>query len=318
MIEFRLLGSIDLIQKGTDVDALLGQPKRLALLAYLATPSSNGFHRRDTLLFLFWPELDDAHARAALRNALSHLRRTLSDRVILTRGDEVGIARSELWSDAAAFEEALVAGDWFQVDALYRGDFLHGFHVPDAPGFEHWMEAERARLRRWAAEAARTLTERAAAESGACPKTLTLARRAVALSPECESARRTLIALLNAGGDRAGALSAYEQFARWLQTELDAEPGPTTQALVDSIRRDTTTRAPAGPLLARPAAAQPTPAPSSEPQTLPPRLRQRMAMVPLLAVAGALAVTVGGGWFFARNRVSAIQAAGSGTDGPQQ
>src|SRR5439155_160938 len=75
MIEFRLLGTLHLTDaEGREVKSLLTRPRRLALLAYLAAATPRGFHRRDTLLALFWPELDQEHARAALRQALHVLR----------------------------------------------------------------------------------------------------------------------------------------------------------------------------------------------------------------------------------------------------
>ena len=48
MIEFRLLGAVDL--KGSDGETLrsvLAQPKRVALLAYLAVATPSGYHRRE-------------------------------------------------------------------------------------------------------------------------------------------------------------------------------------------------------------------------------------------------------------------------------
>jgi DNA-binding SARP family transcriptional activator len=57
MIRVQLLGMVDLrADDGAQVDAVLAQPKRLALLAYLAT-AAPGSTRRDTLLATFWPEL---------------------------------------------------------------------------------------------------------------------------------------------------------------------------------------------------------------------------------------------------------------------
>ena len=53
------------------------RPKRLALLAYLAAARPFGPHRRDMLLTVFWPELDDARARAALRQSLHGIRRAV-------------------------------------------------------------------------------------------------------------------------------------------------------------------------------------------------------------------------------------------------
>ena len=68
LVRFRALGGIELKRTdGVDVDRILRQPKRLALLAYLTLASPRGFHRRDVLLALLWPELDQAAARHALR-----------------------------------------------------------------------------------------------------------------------------------------------------------------------------------------------------------------------------------------------------------
>jgi DNA-binding SARP family transcriptional activator len=59
MIRFHTLGVLDLRgPDGLELRSVLQQPKRLGLLAYLAIASPHRFHRRDSLLALFWPELD--------------------------------------------------------------------------------------------------------------------------------------------------------------------------------------------------------------------------------------------------------------------
>src|SRR2546425_1085369 len=112
MIEFRLLGILHLTDaEGREVTSLLTRSRRLALLAYLAAARPRGLHRRDTLLALFWPELDVEHARAALRQALYVLRDSLGALAIVTRGDEeIGLDFNHLWCDVAAFEDAVAAG----------------------------------------------------------------------------------------------------------------------------------------------------------------------------------------------------------------
>src|SRR4051812_8544668 len=78
MIELQTLGGLDLRDaKGRELRAVLRQPKRFALLAYLAVATPRGFHRRDTLLGLFWPELNQKHARNALNQAVHVLRHSL-------------------------------------------------------------------------------------------------------------------------------------------------------------------------------------------------------------------------------------------------
>ena len=77
MIRLRMLGEIRLTTAdGTELDSLLRQPKRLALLAYLASPAPGVWHRRDAILALFWPELDTARARTLPRNGLYIVRQT--------------------------------------------------------------------------------------------------------------------------------------------------------------------------------------------------------------------------------------------------
>jgi len=237
MIEFRLLGTLHLTDaEGREVEGLLSRSRRLALLAYLAAAMPRGLHRRDTLLALFWPELDQEHARAALRQALHVVRDALGDDVIVTRGDdEVGIDGERLWCDVAAFDLALAAGRLAEALELYRGDLLEGFFIPGAAEFERWLEGERARLRQAASRGAQALVEQceAAVDLRAA---LEWARRAAQLAPHAEGPLRQLVKLLDRLGDRAGAVAAYEEFAKQLGVDLEAEPAAETKALLAAVR----------------------------------------------------------------------------------
>src|SRR6266545_5141968 len=89
LVEFRILGGLNLLgAAGHELKSVLAQPKRVALLAYLAAATPRRLHRRDSLVALFWPELDQEHARAALRQALHGLRHALGDGVLVPRGDD--------------------------------------------------------------------------------------------------------------------------------------------------------------------------------------------------------------------------------------
>src|SRR5438094_220079 len=82
MISFRMLGSVELRDsQGRELDAILRRPKLLALLGYLTIARPWGFQRRDTLVALLWPELDHAHARNALNQAVHALRQALGREV---------------------------------------------------------------------------------------------------------------------------------------------------------------------------------------------------------------------------------------------
>src|SRR5688500_3363752 len=99
MTELRTLGGLELRDAdGRDLCARL-QPKRLALLVYLAHVPRR-FHRRDSLMALFWPELDPGGARNSLRQSLYELRRTLGKGVLTGRGyEDIAVADEFLWTD---------------------------------------------------------------------------------------------------------------------------------------------------------------------------------------------------------------------------
>lgn len=183
MIEFMVLGSVSLTgSDGREVRSVLAQPRRLALLAYLTAATPRGMHRRDSLLPLFWPERDQPHARTALRQAIRVLRGALGNEAIAGRGDEeVGLDFERVWCDVVAFENAIDTGHSREALDLYRGGLLDGFFISDAPEFERWLEAERARLREAAAHAARDLVERADAR-GNLTTAVQWARRAAELA----------------------------------------------------------------------------------------------------------------------------------------
>ncbi len=216
---------------------VLVQPKRLSLLVYLALRNGREFASRDTLLALFWPELDDQHARGALRQALRFLRRSLGESVVVRRGEgEIGLWQQEFWCDAVAFDRACDAGETADAAGLYRGDFLDGFHASEvAPEFDFWLETERTRLRGRAAQVAWAIAERH--QAGADPRlAVEWARRATGLCPDDEDAQRRLITMLGQAGDRAGAVRVYQQFSRRLEQEFGVEPTAATRSLIGSLR----------------------------------------------------------------------------------
>ena len=93
MILLRLFGTVVLrADDGRELRSVVVQPKRLALLAYLAA-APGGRHRRDTLLAVFWPDLDSTHARGALNKSLHYLRRSLGENVVVSQGDEELVRR---------------------------------------------------------------------------------------------------------------------------------------------------------------------------------------------------------------------------------
>lgn len=222
-------------------EALL-QPKLLALLTFLACAKPPGFVRRDTLLATFWPELDEAHARNALSQALFRLRRILGKDSIVSRGaDELRIAESEVWCDARAFDHALADGCTRAAIEIYRGPFLDGLHISGASGFSHWLMTERERFRIRTCEALESLAEQCRADGNLTGATRWL-RRHLELAPDNETVLQRLMKTLHEAGDRAGSIHAYKSFARRLARDLDLRPSPQTETLLARLRHKTDRR----------------------------------------------------------------------------
>jgi serine/threonine-protein kinase len=240
MFQFRVFGSLDLrAPDGEEVLSVLSQPKRTAILVYLALASPQGFHRRDKLAGLFWPEVDQEHARTSLRGAIHFLRRSLGEGLVLSRGDEdIGLDREHFSCDAVAFQEALEAEDLEAALDLFQGDLLEGFFLSGCPEFERWVAGERARFRELAAGAAWGLAHQHLG-AGRITDGERLGQRALGLICTDESEARRFIEALAEAGDRAAAVRFHERFEQVLWDMLELEPSSETKALVGKIREGT-------------------------------------------------------------------------------
>jgi adenylate cyclase len=234
MIHLQTFGTAELRSDSAQVRSVLTQPRRLALLVYLAVAEPRGLHPRERLLALFWPESDTERGRNALRQGLHYLRRSLGDGVIVVRGDDVGVDPERLRCDARVFEAAISAGRPAEALDLYGGEFLPGLFVDDAPGIERWMEDRRAHYRGAAAEAARAA---AAAEEGrgGLGAAVLLVRRALAIEPHDEATLAHLITLHGKTGDRAAAVRDFEAFAKRLDADLGLEPAPANRRVLQGV-----------------------------------------------------------------------------------
>jgi serine/threonine-protein kinase len=237
MIRLQVLGTLSLVIDGKgDGGDVLAHAKRVALLSYLLLAQPRGFHRRDRLYALLWPEADTERARNSLRQAVHQLRRTLGTDAVLNRGDEeIGLAPDLFFCDALALENAVADGSVSEAVGLYGGELLSSFHVPGAREFTEWLETERVRLRDLATQAAWTHAEDLA-RAGDPAEASRVARRAASWQPLDELNHRRLIEMLDQLGDAAGALRAYDAFAERLRTELDVEPSEQTASVVRAIR----------------------------------------------------------------------------------
>jgi len=239
MVRLQVLGGVSLdVPEGRDAMAVLSHPKRLAVLTYLALEAPGGFLSRDRLLAMFWPEAKETQGRNALNQVLHALRSSLGEGAIVTRGRaEVGVGIESVTCDAVAFLEAVRAGRSETALDLYTGHLLPGFHLTGASEFDAWLSEEQAQLREAAAGVAWTVAH-GYLQAGCLVDAERTAQKAMGLVCTDESEVRRFIEALAVAGDRAGAIQFFERFRSLLDRELELEPGPRTQELVQRIRDD--------------------------------------------------------------------------------
>jgi DNA-binding SARP family transcriptional activator len=212
--------------------------------------------RRDALAEALWPETAPAASRNRFDVALHAARHALEPevpargpfRLLVTDGGLCRLGPAGLDTDLERFEraarecEALLprtgtarpparGGDAARALArigaalaIYRGDLLPA--LPDLS----WAAAERDRLRD---RHHRLLLGYGALalDAGRTGEAADAARRILDEDPLHEEALRVIMRALAAGGERAAALRACQEFERRLAAELDTTPGPETVAL---------------------------------------------------------------------------------------
>ena len=236
--ELRILGHTEFSGREPEkAELVVRQSKRLALLAYLALATAEGFKRRDQITALFWPELDQAQARTYLRKALYGIRDALDDDLFTTRGeDELRVDPAQLWCDAVALGQCVRENRWSDALSLYRGELLEGlFPEGVAQEFQEWLSVQRSALRQQAARAAWECS-RLEEERGDRTAAAVMARRARELDPDNEEGVRRLMELLDRRGDRSGALRVYAEWQARLAEEFGVEPDPETRKLARRIQ----------------------------------------------------------------------------------
>jgi len=231
--------------------------KALGLLVYLTV--AGGMHSREQLTALLWPESGQEQGRASLRNTLVYLRNALSETSdsphLITERDALGFDFTsafelDVHTLQTAFNQArthtpvegLEAGmrqtllSQFQAAiAQYRGDFLDGFSLDDAPDFDDWMRLQRETWHRRMSGVFERLAQ-VQFDGGELADASDTTLRWVAHDPLNEAGYLRLMQVHFALGDRTAALHAYETCRSMLAKELHLQPAPETQALAERLR----------------------------------------------------------------------------------
>jgi DNA-binding SARP family transcriptional activator len=210
----RTLGAAGLYA-GLASQPVLGPGKPLAVLTYLAVTAGRRVSR-EHLMDLLWADLAPERARAALRQALFHLRRLLGESS-LAGVEELSLA-IPVRSDRDAFLQALDRDDLEAALEAYTGAFLPDFGVPGGAAFEQWADLERGQLEAAFLRAAEVVVRRRLNQSR-FREAQRLARRVRDELPRREGAWRLLLEAIEAGGDHLGAVLEAEALEGWADRE---------------------------------------------------------------------------------------------------
>ena len=235
-LDLEILGGFEL-RTAAGTALRLPTRKSRALFGYLAVPPGQ-LHSREELATLLWGERADKQARHSLSQALSSIRKALTNGAgdaLRVDGDRITLASSAVDTDVLRFERLVMQGSvesLARAADLYRGDLLSGIAF-QAEAYEDWLAGERARLRELALTALGKLLDHHAA-AGDAERGIEVAIRLLALDPLQESVHRTLMRLYMAAGRGDAALRQYERCREVLRRELGVEPESETERL----RRD--------------------------------------------------------------------------------
>ncbi|MGH2892936.1 MAG: AfsR/SARP family transcriptional regulator, partial [Solirubrobacteraceae bacterium] len=239
MIEFRLLGSLEVVDHGRLL--ALGSPQQRSLLAVLLVHRGEPVSS-DRLIDELWGELAPATAIKIVQGYVSNLRKVLGDGLLVTRGRSYSLYAEPGQLDVDRFESLVrdgrralqdgdartAAGRLREALGLWRGPPLADF------AYESFAQAEIARLEesRLAALAERIEAELALGEHAQLVGEL---EALVSEQPSHERFLGQLMLALYRSGRQADALESYRSARRRLTEEFGLEPGGDLQELERAI-----------------------------------------------------------------------------------
>jgi|GEM_PF-1941373 len=208
--------------------------KAEALFYYLAVTGRP--HNRAALAALFWSKSGEKQARNSLRNAVYIIRRGLEPvNALIVERDTICLDMKLIQLDLSQFQTTIEhpIDDTIALAkalTLWRGPFLDGLHLPDAPAFEEWLAEQRVQYETLYRQGLFHLSQLYTAE-----KRLTEAQKTIekllTIDPLYEAGHQHLMRLYMQSGNRAAALRQYETLRTLLVEELGVDPDPAIQAL---------------------------------------------------------------------------------------
>ena len=241
LCRIELLGPLRLL-RGEEVVTRFGTQKAAGLLAYLALRP--GPHARETLIDVFWPDMDLPEGRNNLSTALSSLRRLLEPpdvpkgTLLTTTHSQAGLHPAAVTTDVAEFEGLLREAESAEAPAaraalLTCALALHGGSF-QAGNFQDWAVREAERL-----EGRRLVALDALAEDlehlGRIGEAVDVTCRRLAADPFSEVAQVGLIRRQVHAGQTAAARETARTLETLFQEEFGTGPREETRRAIEEI-----------------------------------------------------------------------------------
>ncbi len=221
MLHFDLQGQARFTASDGNHHTLSGKAAALAALAALEPKITR---RRAALLL--WPDSPETQARNNLRTLVHRINKQLGQEV-LVGAEQLAISAEHVlvrFAQAAQILAALAAG------GPRNCELLAEVGLQELEEFQNWLSGARLRVRQLQlVELDQALAR--ALEHADSTLAIALARACVLLEPLSERWHRKLMHTLTACGDRAAALTAYEDCKATLRENLGAMPDERTRSL---------------------------------------------------------------------------------------
>ncbi len=211
--------------------------KAKALLVYLSLGRIP--QPREKLAEMLWEQRSQAQAMSNLRVVIANLRKLISPYLKIDRQTIAINPEAPCWCDALAFDAEIAEGRFEDALRYFQGDFLEGFYLSEARGYEVWL-AERRQIYQHQIRAALHARIKQLTSLGGYENAIQHARWLIALDPLEEAAHLSLMRLLALTGQRNAALALYQSYARTLEGELAVDPSAEMSALFRQIQSNET------------------------------------------------------------------------------
>ena len=235
MYKFKLFGEL-LIEQDHKPATIMNSPKGAALLVYLILQKE--MVSRELIADLFWEATSTQQSLTSLRALIRRVRKLVPG--IVTTRQQIGFeAGLETFIDIYQLQTALNSDDLTQIDEallLYKGEFLAGYYLEDAPRFNEWLILEREQWRQQIIAAYMRLCT-AYTKQENWSRGIAVAQRWLALDNVDETPLQFLLQFLGATGQFDLALKQYEVSRQRLWDEFGVEPVDETLQLVQQLRQ---------------------------------------------------------------------------------